>query len=197
MTIHESQKADQMEDEKDGRDELRDALSELKNLDDDGSTVERKEPKVVEERVSEKPPAPPSQRQMKKEGAAKVKKTGRKYDELRKRPSMKALKNEDMETLEKLSDVAAPVNVAIKLIQDFEKKYALMIDRNKIGSYRSQLREISSVMLAEVYALRHGKQKKVYDESKICKVCHSVFMVSLPKDRICDACRSQIRDTDK
>ena len=194
MTTNENQKLDFMTEEKDGKEEFREALSELDHLDEDGSEIERKDPRVVEERVSKEPPAPPSQNQMKKEGAAKVKKTGKKYDELRKRPSMKGLKNEDMETLEKLSDVASPVNVAINKIQDFEKKYALMIDRQKMASLRSQLREISSVMLAEVYALRHGQREKTYDESKICKVCHSVFMVSLPKDRICDSCRSQMRD---
>lgn len=173
---------------------MNDLISDLQSLDDSGEIIERKEAKMVSERVSTTPPPPPDQSSLRREGAAKVRRTGGKYHELRKRPSMEALKNDDMQTLEELSDVVAPVSKAIKLIEDFERKYKGFCNEQRMASFRMQLRETSAVMLSEFYSLRNGKQNKTYDESKICKICHSVFMVKLPEDRTCDACRSQIRE---
>lgn len=46
------------------------------------------------------------------------------------------------------------------------------------------------VMLKEFHALRHGQQQKKYDKRNICCGCHSVFMVPLPADGMCDECRA-------
>lgn len=126
------------------------------------------------------------------ENAEIIRKQMSKYDELRKKPSMKAMGRDDLMVMEELSDVVAPVNKAVTLLERFQHRYPNEISEEKLNMWRNGLKETASIMLSEFYSLRHGKKQKVYSEDKICKVCHAVFMCKLP-DGICDECKSRQR----
>ncbi|MGF1573200.1 MAG: hypothetical protein ACFCU1_09020 [Sumerlaeia bacterium] len=113
-----------------------------------------------------------------------------KYKELCRKPSMNKMEAADLEIMEELSDVVAPVNKAVTLLEDFNRRYADWINEAKFQSYRNSLRETATIMLSEFYSLRNGQKEKSYSEDKVCKECHSVFMFPLPEN-LCDECRSR------
>lgn len=113
-----------------------------------------------------------------------------KYKELCRKPSMNKMEANDLVIMEELSDVVAPVNKAVTLLEDFNRRYPEWINEPKFQSYRNCLRETATIMLSEFYSLRNGQKEKTYSEDKVCQQCHSVFMFPLP-DNLCDECRSR------
>ncbi|MDX1973589.1 MAG: hypothetical protein SFY68_13750 [Candidatus Sumerlaeia bacterium] len=113
-----------------------------------------------------------------------------KYRELCQKNTIQKLDSEDLAIMEELSDVVAPVNKAVALLDDFIRRYPQWINDEKFMAYRNSLRDTATIMLSEFYSLRNGKKEKTYSEEKICKGCHSVFMFALP-DGLCDECRGR------
>lgn len=113
-----------------------------------------------------------------------------KYKELCRKPSMSKMDSADLEVMEELSDVVAPVNKAVTLLEDFNRRYADWINEEKFISYRNALRETATIMLSEFYSLRNGQKEKTYSQDKVCQDCHAVFMFALP-DGLCDECRGR------
>jgi hypothetical protein len=114
-----------------------------------------------------------------------------KYEELIRTPSMK-MEKADLGVITEFSQVIGAVNVAARALDDLDKRHPDQIPERMINLCRDNLRETGQVMLRELQALRHGRVQKKYDKRCVCVQCHSVFMVPLPADGICDACRASM-----
>lgn len=111
------------------------------------------------------------------------------YEQLAKQSSMQ-LEQGDMQVLMQFSSVIAKVNEAGQALNKLRERHGEELPPHIINGLRENLKETSTVMLKELHALRNGRQQKKYDKRCICRLCHSVFMVPLPPDGICDECRA-------
>jgi hypothetical protein len=112
-----------------------------------------------------------------------------KYEELIRTPSMK-MERADLGVMTEFSQIIALVSNAARAADAVEKKHPGQVPERLIRLWRDNLRETSTVMLRELHAMRNGRQQKKYDKRCVCVECHSVFMVPLPGDGVCDACRA-------
>ncbi len=111
------------------------------------------------------------------------------YEQLCKLPSM-PMEQDDKKVMVEFSGVIAKVNEAGKAFSQLRHQFPELIPPHLQSALRENLRETSTVMLRELHNMRNGRQQKKYDNRYICKRCHSVFMIPLPSDRLCDECRA-------
>ncbi len=112
------------------------------------------------------------------------------YEELCKRTSVK-MQAEDLETLSAYSKVIGSVSNAELKLRQLVESYPDELPEHLKKTCANNLKETVMVMLNEFHQLRNGRRQKKYDKRHVCQKCHSVFLVPLPKDGICDECRAE------
>ena len=111
------------------------------------------------------------------------------YEQLCRQKSV-IIESDDVEIMTEFSEIISHVNEIARMVEKLEKEYPDYVPQRFIDMWSQNLKETSMVMLKEFHALRHGKEQKKYDKRNICCGCHSVFMVPLPADGMCDECRA-------
>lgn len=111
------------------------------------------------------------------------------YEELCHTPTLK-MESGDLNVIVAFSEVIAKVNAAGKSLNTLRKKQPELFPAHMYHTWVENLKETSTVMMKEFHHLRNGRQQKKYDKRYVCEKCHSVFMVPLPSDNTCDACRA-------
>ncbi len=111
------------------------------------------------------------------------------YEEVIRRKSLKVEKA-DVHVMMEFSSIIAKVNEAGKTITKIRDQYPDEIPTHLSNGIRDNIKETATVMLKEFQAMRHGRTQKKYDKKYVCKKCHSVFMVPLGKEGICDECKA-------
>jgi len=112
-----------------------------------------------------------------------------KYEQLCKAPSM-SMEKADMKVLMEFSDIIARVNTAGKALKELREKFPDALPPRIGQVLHDNMKETSTVMLRELQQMRNGRQQKKYEKKYICAQCHSVFMVPLTGEGICDECRA-------
>jgi len=110
------------------------------------------------------------------------------YEELCRTPSMKIEKG-DLSVLTEFSRIIANVQQLSRHIDAMKGDYPDVLPERFYNTWADNMKETSMVMLKEFHAMRHGRQQKKYDARHVCSRCQSVFMMALPSDNVCDACR--------
>lgn len=111
-----------------------------------------------------------------------------KYELLCRTPSMKMEKG-DLKVWTEFSVVIGKVSAAAAALERLRTRVPSMKDNRSCRTCADNLKETSIVMMKEFHSLRNGRAAKKYDATHVCAECHMVFMVPLPEDGICDACR--------
>ncbi len=111
------------------------------------------------------------------------------YDQLRKRPSI-SMAPEDVRTANEFSEILFHISRALVLLQRFREKYPYLIAPNVFAVWEDNMKESSTTMLREFQSLKNPRARH-YEKKFVCKLCKSVFFVSLP-DGICDECRGKM-----
>lgn len=111
------------------------------------------------------------------------------YEQLCRQRSV-SIESNDVEIMTELSEIISHVNEIARLIERLDKEYNGYVPQRFVDMWSQNLKETSMVMLKEFHALRNGQQQKKYDRRNVCCCCHSVFMVALPADGLCDECRA-------
>lgn len=111
------------------------------------------------------------------------------YEQLCKLPSMQ-MERADMDVMVEFSEVIALVNKAGRSATKLRDNHPYALPEHITNMIRNNLKETATVMLRELHIMRNGRAKKTYEKKFVCKSCHSVFMVPLPGDGICDECRA-------
>ncbi len=112
------------------------------------------------------------------------------YEELCKRSSVK-IKPEDLAVLSEYSKVIGAVSTAELRLRQLVETYPDRLPEHLKKTCANNLKETVMVMLNEFHQLRNGASQKKYDKRQVCRKCHNVFLVALPKDGICDECRAE------
>jgi hypothetical protein len=111
------------------------------------------------------------------------------YEKLKRQSSFR-MDPEAVKTANEFSDILFHVNRALILLGSFREKYPYLIAPNVFAVWEDNLKESAQTMLREFQHMKDPRSKQ-YDRKYVCKVCKSVFFVSLP-DGICDECRGKI-----
>jgi hypothetical protein len=112
-----------------------------------------------------------------------------KYEELCRTRSL-TIGKADVGVIAEFSQVIAAMNEVQRQLDKVLKTHPEHIPERLANLVRENMRESAQTMLKELHAMRNGRVQKKYDKRCICTVCHSVFLVPLPADNICDACRA-------
>lgn len=113
------------------------------------------------------------------------------YEQLCKLPSMQ-MERGDMDVMLEFSEIISKVNATGRLLTKLRENHPYALPPHIMQTLRDNLKETSTVMLRELHIMRNGREKKKYEKRFVCKCCHSVFMVPLPGDGICDECRADM-----
>ncbi len=111
------------------------------------------------------------------------------YEKLKRQSSFQ-MDPEAVKMANEFSDILFHVNRALILLGSFREKYPYLIAPNVFAVWEDNLKESAQTMLREFQHMKDPRSKQ-YDRKYVCKVCKSVFFVSLP-DGICDECRGKI-----
>ncbi|MBI1292566.1 hypothetical protein GC173_15215 [bacterium] len=96
----------------------------------------------------------------------------------------------DVKVIAEFSQIIAAVNEATRMLDRLEKTYPDQLPDRLLTLIRENLRDSTQTMLKELHAMRNGRVQKKYDKKYVCCECHTVFLVPLPADNVCDACRA-------
>ncbi len=112
-----------------------------------------------------------------------------KYEELCKKRSV-TMGREDLDVFTELSDMLCSVNESLAEFQKVIGEHPELIQKHIAKTCEDNLKDTAAVMFKEFHALRNGRMNKTYDPKCVCKQCHTVYMVPLPGDGLCDECRA-------
>jgi hypothetical protein len=101
-----------------------------------------------------------------------------------------SMEKADIGIISEFSKIIAQNNKIGRLIEKLRLADPTLAPERVFDGWEDGAKECNTVMLHEFYAMRNGRQAKKYDARHVCKECNSVFMVPLPADGICDACRA-------
>lgn len=87
------------------------------------------------------------------------------------------------------ADILFHINRAMEKITEFRKRYPYLIAPNVFACWEGNLKESLTTMYREFQTMK-DPQSKNYDRRYVCRVCKSVFFVSLPEG-LCDECRGR------
>jgi hypothetical protein len=110
------------------------------------------------------------------------------YERLKREPSMK-MDPQAVQMANEFADILFHINRAMEKITEFRKRYPYMIAPNVFACWEGNLKESLTTMYREFQTMK-DPQSKNYDRRYVCRVCKSVFFVSLPEG-LCDECRGR------
>lgn len=111
------------------------------------------------------------------------------YEQLKRQPSFQ-MDPEAVKTANDFSEIMFHISRALHMLKKFRAEYPYLIAPNIFAVWEDNLKETSTTMLREFQHMKDPRRKQ-YDRKYVCRMCKSVFFVSLP-DGICDECRGKI-----
>jgi hypothetical protein len=96
---------------------------------------------------------------------------------------------EDQFIADEISEMLKHHNAALERLKRFGEAYPYLVAPNILEMIEHNLKDNITLLYREFQGVQGEKEKK-YDDKFVCKMCHEVFLSSLP-DGICDKCRSK------
>jgi len=112
-----------------------------------------------------------------------------KYEEMCRARSL-TIASADVNVITQFSQVIAALNDALRAAEKLPVTHPNVMPERMTSLIRDNLRECAQTMMKELHAMRNGRVQKKYDKRNVCCECHTVFLVPLPADNVCDACRA-------
>lgn len=135
-------------------------------------------PPAIDSSIPETPPP----------GSAPKQRPLSRYEEMIRAPSL-TMNKEDINAITEFSEMIAKVNAAQRSLEKLRTAHPELFNERMYSGWTANLKETGMIMLKEFHALRNGRQQKKYDKRFVCSKCHSVFMVPLPPEGLCDECK--------
>ena len=99
---------------------------------------------------------------------------------------------EELFVLNEFSEIIKYHNSTLDRIKRFRDAYPYLIAPNVFDTLQHNLSDNIAVLFREMSGLQNQKDKQ-YDKKYVCKICHKVYMTSLPRG-VCDECRGKYGD---
>jgi|GEM_PF-532858 len=99
---------------------------------------------------------------------------------------------EELFVLNEYSEIIKYHNNTLDRIKRFREAYPYLIAPNIFDTLQNNLRDNITILFREMSGMKDQK-KKQYDKKFVCKLCHRIFMMSLPGG-VCDECRGRYGD---
>jgi protein-arginine kinase activator protein McsA len=96
---------------------------------------------------------------------------------------------EELFVLNEFSEIIKYHNTALDRIKRFQEAYPYLIAPNIFDTIQHNLRDNITILFREMAGMKDQKNKQ-YEKKFVCKICHGVYMMSLPNG-ICDECRGR------